>query len=539
MTLRSTGARTPIPSFAEPQERWNREQEREFRRDLERTLFDITERSGPRQSGELGVVDVKLDFGLLGDGSDETAAFQEAIDDIGSNRNGGTILVPGDFTVSHASQITLRANVAIVGSGYSSRITYTGTTALAAQQGQLNADQLNRIVLRNVRIDGDGQQNLVSFHGSTHCIVEGCWLEQLAQTGVNVAVVGIYDDGGSSAGTSGPYLVRGNFTTPVDNFVLAQGRSSGPHTIQDIVVADNIIDGANNDNVNGAIKIDLEIERVLVSGNLIEGADNINDGVNVQENLRRVSVVNNIIRDCRRNGVLAEDGQSGGVVQELLIANNNIEGIGGAGASERGINLNISNGGSMRNVNVAANIIRNCVGQGIAENTGGVVRNVIAGNIVDECGGGDNGQIQVRGTDVLVVDNYVTHSSTGGASDDRSFAVLGSGTAWVMNNVFLATDDTSPVNDTGTGTYRNNRGFVTENNGTATVASGTTSIAVTHGLTNQTPALDDIQVTPTNNLGSAALFWISAPTSTQFTINVDVDPGATTATFAWSVNTFR
>jgi hypothetical protein len=70
------------------------------------------------------------------------------------------------------------------------------------------------------------------------------------------------------------------------------------------------------------------------------------------------------------------------------------------------------------------------------------------------------------------------------------------------------------------------------NNGNATVANGSTSIAVTHGL-EETPGLSDIQVTPTNNLGNATKFWVSNPTSTQFTINVDADPGATTATFAW------
>lgn len=80
---------------------------------------------------------------------------------------------------------------------------------------------------------------------------------------------------------------------------------------------------------------------------------------------------------------------------------------------------------------------------------------------------------------------------------------------------------------------RNTTDFVTENNGTAVVASGSTSIVVTHGL-NRTPALKDISVTPTNSLGNATKFWISTPTATQFTINVDADPGATTATFAWS-----
>lgn len=77
------------------------------------------------------------------------------------------------------------------------------------------------------------------------------------------------------------------------------------------------------------------------------------------------------------------------------------------------------------------------------------------------------------------------------------------------------------------------KGFGPGKNGSATVVSGETSVVVTHGLSS-TPQLADISVTATNNLGSAAQFWISDPTATTFTINVDVDPGATTATFVWA-----
>lgn len=80
--------------------------------------------------------------------------------------------------------------------------------------------------------------------------------------------------------------------------------------------------------------------------------------------------------------------------------------------------------------------------------------------------------------------------------------------------------------------FRNNQGYISEASGTATVASGAVTIVVTHGLS-ATPALKDIMVTPTNSLGLAAKYWISNVTATQFTINVNVDPGATTATFVW------
>jgi hypothetical protein len=74
----------------------------------------------------------------------------------------------------------------------------------------------------------------------------------------------------------------------------------------------------------------------------------------------------------------------------------------------------------------------------------------------------------------------------------------------------------------------------TGNTGTATITNGTTNIDVTHNMLN-TPAADQINVTPTNNLGTATKYWISDITATTFRINVDQDPGPSTATFSWSV----
>lgn len=75
--------------------------------------------------------------------------------------------------------------------------------------------------------------------------------------------------------------------------------------------------------------------------------------------------------------------------------------------------------------------------------------------------------------------------------------------------------------------------YSTGTTGTATVASGATSVSVTHNF-GSTPTAGQIRVTPTG-LGSASKWWISSIGSTTFTINVDADPGASTATFGWSV----
>lgn len=125
-----------------------------------------------------------------------------------------------------------------------------------------------------------------------------------------------------------------------------------------------------------------------------------------------------------------------------------------------------------------------------------------------------------------------TYGRTGGILIDTNFANTN-----VEQNIYVGTiASTEVIQDFGTTSkIRNNSTqglFRTENYGTATIASGSTSIVVSHGLA-VTPVLQAIQVTPTNSMGNSSKFWISTPTSTQFTITVNADPGATTATFAW------
>jgi len=123
--------------------------------------------------------------------------------------------------------------------------------------------------------------------------------------------------------------------------------------------------------------------------------------------------------------------------------------------------------------------------------------------------------------------SLIREESTGGSGDNL---LEGNSMSWGASGPTVALLETGGTNTI----VRNNIGWKTENTGTATVLSGTTSIAVSHGL-DTTPALANLTVTPTNSLGSATRFWISGVTNTSFTINVDVNPGVTTATFAWAV----
>jgi hypothetical protein len=69
---------------------------------------------------------------------------------------------------------------------------------------------------------------------------------------------------------------------------------------------------------------------------------------------------------------------------------------------------------------------------------------------------------------------------------------------------------------------RRNRGYVTENSGTATIPSGQTSVTVAHGLA-ATPT--KVIVTPRGNIGAV---WVSARNATSITISCSTAPTADT-----------
>ncbi|HEU4715541.1 MAG TPA: glycosyl hydrolase family 28-related protein [Candidatus Saccharimonadales bacterium] len=142
--------------------------------------------------------------------------------------------------------------------------------------------------------------------------------------------------------------------------------------------------------------------------------------------------------------------------------------------------------------------------------------NVISGN-----------SLETSNTVAGRVRSLIREEATGGSADNL---IEGNSVTWGTYGPTVGL-----IESGGTNTIvRNNIGWKTENGGTATIADGTTSIDVNHGL-DATPSLGNIAVTPTNSLGNAAKFWISGVTNVKFTINVDADPGASTATFSWLV----
>jgi hypothetical protein len=128
--------------------------------------------------------------------------------------------------------------------------------------------------------------------------------------------------------------------------------------------------------------------------------------------------------------------------------------------------------------------------------------------------------------------NSMQYGFNFGASTSKNQIIgFNHGSAITTSNLIV---DAGTNNQYGAGN-RDINSILNPAGGTATIASGATTVTVTHGL-QWTPAVQDIILQPTNataaGLGKQA--YISAITSTTFTITVPTAPAAS-ATFSWKI----
>lgn len=244
-----------------------------------------------------------------------------------------------------------------------------------------------------------------------------------------------------------------------------------------------------------------------------------------------IDIVNNRITDALEHGI---NQSTSDLMERIRIAHNwvtcTLYGTSMGNAYEVGIEGNTFIGGTQgvaattatgRRYWIANNRILNTSNHGIDCY---VQDSEIRGNLLQTIGGSG---IEPGASGITIHGNRIRGSVRGVNIRNSATGIA------VTSNRFSGQSSTVVQNIQADTVVSGNIGFVTEANGTATVANGATTATVTHGLA-RTPAVKDITLTPTNNLGNATKYWVSGPTSTQFTVNVNADPGAGTATFAWS-----
>jgi parallel beta-helix repeat protein len=301
---------------------------------------------------------------------------------------------------------------------------------------------------------------------------------------------GTYTSGGTASGMYPKrYVFTGNVMEDCDGLtntpvtkgaVSVTAYYSGTRGPNGVVIADNIIRMkavAVPDTNENAIFVGYS-DNVLVAGNRIDGG---HYGIYAEYGCSNVNVTGNNLNGQYWKGIMGQYNAGSGI----LISNNTVVGDAAASASNY----------ECISVPTVATVI---------------------GNVVS-LSQGDAGILIAGGANCVVRNNTITAGGT-----TKSIRISSGSTGYVLTDNVMNVAITNSAAGAG-------------NFGTATIASGTTSIAVTHNV-GYTPDVASISITPTL-LSNAAKWWISATTSTTFTISVDADPGASTATFKWRIST--
>lgn len=526
-----------------------------------------------RAGGE--VFNVKA-YGAEGDGvTDDSTALQAAIDAAEAAGGGRVFLPPGDYLFATGLVID-SPNVILVGDGDDSVLTYTGSgTGITISAASITLQNLkidttgasgtvavsssaSKTQLVNVFVSGtssdaqqNGRVNLVS--GADDALVQGCTF-----TGAYPSVT-IQSDRCRVIGNHfetfrlGVYLVGGAGNTVNSNNFVSVGGSGVVagfdailvETSTDVVISGNNILASREHGIYVAGGSSGINERVVITGNNISG---------VPQN--GVKFLGATLARQHLHGVISSNVMEGtGSASSLLgisVGNSKHLQITGNVVTKflNGIHIR----GGIETCNVVGNLVRESIGAGIriVDTSEANIDVAVIGNKVNDnsTAGGGWSAIDITCTGGYASSNIVIQDNALSDYQDVATQAAGVHVATISGGSTLATvivKSNSGVGNTGsdlvagsglssvTGLVaRDNQGYVTEANGSATLASGTTSIAVTHGL-DVTPSLHDISVTPIEAWGSATQFWITTPTSTQFTINVDQDPGQD-VDFAWTAS---
>lgn len=400
----------------------------------------------------------------------------ESLVSVFNSLSSGTWLQLEEGTHTADDNLTVPADCVISGYG-------TGTSVKMADSTDLNSAGLIRITGDNVlltsfEIDGNkanvtdnGQEYGIFSTAVTNLIVHNLYVHDFPGYGV---------DPHSEGSTPSEFVHVDSCRIEANGL---DGMTFGG--VKNSAVTNSYI--ANNDR-HGVNCTDDESQDIRVGGNVC--VNNGANGVTVQNGASPCIVSQNICRSNSGKGVKVGNSSQTATGVRLLgntIKNNGDDGIemlrsqycsvlgnsieGNATSSgNAGISLNVANGVVSRYNVIGFNVIQAGSDYGIDETDSSAGPNIIMGNYVENA-------------------NYT--------------------------NINRRHPDTRVVGNIGTS-------YTTQD--TVTITSGSTS-ATTGNHPHDHLEPEDISVTPRGSLGNASEWWVTGPSSGQYTVNVDSDPG--------------
>ncbi len=521
----------------------------------------------------------------LCDGTADDVQIQAAITAL-SSTGGKIVLSEGTFNIATTPLISSN-NLIIEGQG-------KGTILKSVASSSVNCiglSQANRIVIRNLQIDGNksNQSGSISYtvNAGIHIsrcddvLVENCYVH-------DTYMQGIYMEDSTNL-----IINKNRVYNTGDGGIFTHPRGNNP-ACSNVIISNNIVDSSGYYGIT-AIRSDY----VSMVGNISSnnGLTDPSQGFGLDMEGCRYSLMSNNIAFGGHGGILVRITTEGGsdrrclkvAIQgntcynnttsgthgeasiqledsdDILIQGNNVststQGINIGNATYVIVNGNISTGHtnsgircystSGSHINISGNY---CQGNGNHGVETCVSRTMVVGNTLEgNTGCGIN--LTSGSSNTTIRDNQIYDNTDNGilVNDSGSIANID-----IINNEFDNTSTTQgrALYEAGSGgptRFLNNRCKNQSNedfhlshtssiasgndntvtfdhkSGTASITTGNTSTTVNHGIYT-TPT--DIIITPTSSLGLAASWYITSIGSTQFTINLNVNP-AGTVSFSW------
>jgi len=505
------------------------------------------------------------------DGVADNVEIQAAIDALPAV--GGKVkLTEGNFAIS--ASVTLVDNIELCGMGWSTVCTWSGSSAVEGMfKHDVSGTSIVNVHIHDMYLDGNGDVNGVIWL----CNVKGYEINGIFATNCLYTNGVIYTSGKN---TTCPYPLQNGFVHHniiwSDVAVDTSGNGQALYCTtwaKDIIFSNNIVVNPYELCIAiGSGSDTKKVENITVENNLFYKSAGIGVGVAIHGYAENINFNNNILYAGEGHGIYVykDDGQTEAPYNVKINDNiiyhtdtstthaifiNTAKSTAGL-VSIRGndITMDGTNGGDGIDVTIAYrfdishNSIQNPKTNGITFTASTVGSGIVAFNDITSPGG--RGFKATGLVESLITGNMVKDSFSDGfqlvnctkntvtsnnIQDSGGWSITGGGTSdynLVVSNTVQGGTSGEINTDLGANSIvRNNLGHVTENSGTSSIDSGTTTKAVAHGLSG-TPTVISIAFREqgTNDFGR---WWVDTIGATNFTLNVSADPGASNLDFAW------
>jgi hypothetical protein len=542
-------------------------------------------------------LNVKAPFGTSltpakGDGiTDDQAAIQAAVDYL-SSKGGGTLFLPqGNYKL--LGTIVWHSNVSIIGAGIGKSILKTVGTGFAAITNTTdgtNDNPLANCAFMDFEIDGSGINDTTYNLGSKgifilrmrRAIFKNLYIHDTGGSGLGCDFLddSIIDSvivencgrlwssgyvGGAGIGigtgtwaTKEGLVISNCHAINCGNYgIFCENQWLGTYS-KFIKIVNCTVTGGRNTGISNKGNNNMIVSNCTISNNAQNGfsvedeshecilenciiTDNGNNGVDINQRVQNYKIHNCIIARNAKRGIFVHNGWNN--MLDITITNNELYGnlIGltfgtNTDAALALTNVTVNNNKIFNNNAIAIEF--GCVFINLTVNHNDVFNNGL--NYGALYNGNYAFVFSANATFVQIVGNHIFDNQA--TKTQRKGIYQASGLTWDTvrienNDVFGNISNGIELNGTNTNLVRkrnNGDPLIVENSGAATIPSGSTSVSTPHGLS-ITPDIKNVIVIPTNNMGNATKYWVSAVGAANIVINVNADPGTGGATFVWRI----